>query len=469
MATEFFDLTDAPADAARFDRFIRELYIPGFPDPDERESPENMREYLRLRAAGWYGENNYHIVLLTEDDRPVAAAVSDYLAIPNTGVIEFLIVADDCRGKGYGRQLLQATEKLLQDDARRNQQESLAAIVIELNDPFRVAPPNDNHDPFERAHIWSRWGFGRLNFPYVQPALSAEQEPVRCLILGAKPFRADLTNAFPSELVRQILIGYLKWAMRINDPEADATFQTMAAYLATVPQVPLTSLPEYMGHDPARPLEVVPILSTASPDFPGVMDVYRRGFDDGPTTVKASAFGNAFRWAGSQQHRGVHYHLWGLREDAHHPIAGMTSFFTLRTFGFGGYILWEPPLRGTNRTRLLLARIEEQMIRDERDVTGWYIECAPESAEAAAFAKMGFIRVPIRYHQASLDYTDQERPTCSSGPEQWLLYKRLGVDYSPSTPSREQVLADLATILHDIYRVADPVNTPVYRVAENSP
>ncbi|HET6426717.1 MAG TPA: hypothetical protein VFG20_23695, partial [Planctomycetaceae bacterium] len=67
MATEFFDLTDAPADAARFDRFIRELYIPGFPDPDERESPENMREYLRLRAAGWYGENNYHIVLLTED------------------------------------------------------------------------------------------------------------------------------------------------------------------------------------------------------------------------------------------------------------------------------------------------------------------------------------------------------------------------------------------------------------------
>lgn len=468
MTMELFDLTDSPADLARFDRFFHELYVSGFPDPDERESPENMIEYLRLRAAGWYGANNYHILLLTEDDRPVAAAVSDYLAIPNTGVIEFLIVADDCRGKGYGRKLFDATEKLLQEDASRNKQPALAAIVIELNDPFRVAPPNDNHDPFERTRIWAKWGFGRLNFPYVQPALSEDQEPVRCLILGAKPLVPELQSALPAAMVRQILIGYLKWAMRIADPEADATFQLMAAYLDGLDRVPLTSLLEYIGHDSARPFEVVPIVSTEAADFPAVREVYCRGFPEGPTAVEPSAFGNAFRWAASQQHAGLHYHLWGLRETSQRPMAGMVSFFTMKTIGFGGYIVWEPPLRGTNRTRLLLARIEEQMIRDESAVTGWYIECAPHSAEAAAFLKVGFVRVPVRYHQASLDYADKPRPSCSLGPEQWLLYKRLGADYAPCAPPPEQVLTDIAHILHDIYRVIDPQQTPVYQMALSS-
>lgn len=468
MTTELFDLTDSPGDRPRFDRFIDELYIPGFPDEDERESPENMLEYLRLRAAGWYGANNYHILLLTENDRPVAAAVSDYLAIPNTGVIEFLIVSDDCRGKGYGRQLFNATEALLRDDAQRNHQPDLAAIVIELNDPFRVAPPNDNYDPFERTRIWDKWGFGRLNFPYVQPALSEDQEPVRCLILGAKPFRPDLKSAIPSDLVREILIGYLKWAMRIENPEIDLTFQAMAAYLATVPDVPLTSLQGYTGHDPVRQFEVVPIASTDAPDFPSVMAVYHRGFANGATAVKTSAFGDAFHWAASRRKHGMHYHLWGLRQNPASPIAGMTSFFTLRTIGFGGYILWEPPLRGTKRTPLLLARMEEQMIRDESTATGWYIECAPDSDEATVFQKLGFIRVPVRYHQASLDYADKERPTCSLGPMQWLLYKPLGADYVRTPPPWEQVLKDIATILHEIYRVAEPLATPVYRVAESS-
>lgn len=468
MTAELFDLTDSPTDRERFERFIAELYIPGFPDEDERESPENMLEYLRLRAAGWYGANNYHILLLTEDSRPVAAAVSDYLAIPNTGVIEFLIVGEDCRGKGYGRQLFHATEELLREDAHRNQQPDLAAIVIELNDPFRVAPPNDNYDPFERARIWDRWGFGRLNFPYVQPALSDDQEPVRCLILGAKPFRSDLKSAFACDLVREILIGYLKWAMRIENPEADATFQAMSGYLATVPQVPLTSLQEYMGHDPARPFDVVPIISTDDANFRAVMEVYQRGFEDGPLTVKTSAFADAFAWAGSRRQQGRHYHLWGLRENAASPIAGMASFFTLRTIGFGGYLLWESPLRGTSRTRLLLARMEEQMIRDASTVTGWYVECAPDSAEAAVFQQLGFLRVPVVYHQASLDFADEERPTCALGPEQWLLYKRLGADYAPAPPPREQVLNDIAVILHAVYRVANPHATPVYRVAESS-
>ncbi len=468
MTLELFDLTDAPADLARFHRFFQELYISGFPDPDERESPENMLEYLRLRAAGWYGANNYHILLLTEDDRPVAAAVSDYLAIPNTGVIEFLIVADDCRGKGFGRKLFDATEALLQQDASRHQQPALAAIVIELNDPFRVAPPNDNHDPFERSRIWAKWGFGRLHFPYVQPALSDDQEPVRCLILGAKPLIPALQTSFPSEMVRQILIGYLKWAMRIDDPEADATFQAMAAYLAGIDPVPLTSLVEYIGHDPARPFEVVPVESTEATDFPAVMEVYHRAFPGGPTAVEPSAFGNAFRWSASQRTRGLHYHLWGLRESSTQPMAGMVSFFTMKTIGFGGYIVWEPPLRGTNRTRLLLARIEEQMIRDESEVTGWYIECAPHSDEAAAFMKVGFVRVPVRYHQASLDYADQPRPSCSLGPNQWLLYKRLGSDYHPAPPSSDQVLIDITIILRDIYRVTAPEHTPVYQIAKES-
>src|SRR5580700_8093942 len=98
MSLVMIDISDKGEDLERLTRFYDELYEAGFPDPNERESLENMKEYLRLKRRGWYGSNNYHIILSFDGDRPVAASVSDYLAIPNCGVIEFLLVDESLHG-----------------------------------------------------------------------------------------------------------------------------------------------------------------------------------------------------------------------------------------------------------------------------------------------------------------------------------------------------------------------------------
>ena len=249
MTLDVIDLTAANADLERLQRFYADLYIAGFPDPDERESLENMQRYLELREQGWYGRNNYHILLGFDDGRGIAAAVMDYLAEPNAGIIEFLLVDPARRRQGIGTAMHQRVEEVLQSDARRAGYEALQSIVIEMNDPFRVDPATDNMDPFIRAALWGRWGYAVLGFPYVQPALSDDQGPVTYLLLCAKPLDPAVRHTFPPKTVRQVVYGYLKWAMRIDDPEADPTFQEMSQALAQMESVPLTPLEAYINRD----------------------------------------------------------------------------------------------------------------------------------------------------------------------------------------------------------------------------
>src|SRR5215831_18986085 len=81
----FREIDASPGGLAELSRFYRRAYVREFPDPDERESLANMKRYLRLKAQGWYGRNNYHIVLAELDGEPIGGSVVDYLAEPNAG------------------------------------------------------------------------------------------------------------------------------------------------------------------------------------------------------------------------------------------------------------------------------------------------------------------------------------------------------------------------------------------------
>ena len=91
-SSDIRDLGTSPADRDLLRAFYTDLFIPAFADADERESLVNIQRYLELKAAGWYGANNYHIRVLLDGGRLVGGTIADYLAGPNTGVIEFLVV-----------------------------------------------------------------------------------------------------------------------------------------------------------------------------------------------------------------------------------------------------------------------------------------------------------------------------------------------------------------------------------------
>src|SRR5262245_18719712 len=113
-----YDISNSDSDLRLLEQAYREVFVPEFTDPNERESLENMINYLRQRSAGWYGKNNYHILLVLDDGKPCGMAVADFLAEPNAGVIEFLTIGRQARGRGLGRFLLDAIEEKLATDAR---------------------------------------------------------------------------------------------------------------------------------------------------------------------------------------------------------------------------------------------------------------------------------------------------------------------------------------------------------------
>jgi GNAT superfamily N-acetyltransferase len=455
------ELTDSVEDLDRLSRFYAQLYVAGFPDPDERESLENMKQYLRLKREGWYGENCYHILLACVGDTAVGAAVSDYLAIPNCGIIEFLLVDESARARRVGRTLHDAAIEAFDVDAQRIGKRGVDGIVIELNDPFRVPARDDNFDPFERAMIWDGWGYQRLCFPYAQPALSAGQEPVNCLLLAIKPIADHLRRGVSSTLVREIVEGYIRWAMRINEPEQDATFASMQRYLSKLSSVPIEPLSVYIGRDVDKPLSIRPVTSASDPAFKLTTDLYARAFPPGPTSIDVRMFEHALQWSAGRND--LHYHLWSLALDAEAPIAGMASFFVMPRFGFGGYLALEAPLRGSGRARMILKRAEEQIIRDEPEARIHYIECAPGSSEEAVFRQLGFTAVPVRYCQPPTD--DEEQFGAGEGPELTLLYKRLGSDYDRTPFSPDEFLQALKVWLTEVYRLADPEASKTFQIA----
>jgi GNAT superfamily N-acetyltransferase len=444
-------------DRALLRRFYEGLYVAEFPDADERESLANIERYLELRGQGWYGPNNYHVALLLEDGEPIGGVIADYLATPDTGVLEFLVVDRARRRRGIGSRLLEWIEANLADDAVRAGGR-LRGFVAELNDPF-TCPVPDSLDPFERLEIWGAWGYARLDFPYVQPALSADQNPVRHLLLALK-WRGPRPAAVDPGFVRGVVHEYIRWAMRIPEPAACAEYAAMAGHLAGRADVPLVPLAAYVGEDAARPLQVREVESDTDPDLEATLAAYTQAFAPGPTTVTPEEFRRALAERRTRREPGATYHLWALRSAAGGPVGGMTSFFGLPGAGFGGYIALGPGLRGTGRLPLLLARIERQLVQDRLGARGWYIECERTASAIGRFRRAGF-------HEIAVDYRQPDLSPSVAGPvgvPLALLYKDFGAHYATPAVPVDDFRAALAHIYRVVYRVAAPAEHPLYRL-----
>lgn len=449
------ELSHRADDLELLERFYEQIYLAEFPIRDERESLQNMKNYLRLRAEGWYGRNNYHVLLGLCGGAPAAGAFVDYLDEPNSATLEFLAVSRALRGGGFGRQLLDEIEKRVAADAAALGKPGMDVIVAEMNDPFRES--KDSMDPFVRTAIWDRWGYRRLDFPYVQPALSKDKASVDNLVLIAKPCRPEFNSGLPATKVRDILRNYMRWAMRIERPENNPEYQHMSRYLAGIEMVPMLGLGAYTGHDAARPLFIHELAGPADSELASGLAVYALAFPEGRAAITADGFRAALS-ADALKSRDMRYHFWTMRSTESAPVEGMASFFTFPDAGFGGYIALEGTLRGSGRFPLLLARIEERMLRDAVGAHGWYIECNPR--QERLFTRHGFYTVDLNYAQPPLPGC--ETYAAGEAPPLLLMYKTFGRSYGAPTLSVKAFCASLEHIFRTVYALEDVPRSPFY-------
>lgn len=449
----FRELDASAAGLRELVRFYDALYVAEFPDPDERESLANMKRYLRLKAQGWYGPNNYHIVLAELAGRPVGGCILDYLAEPNAGVLEFLFIGAPWRARGLGRALLEHVTGLLEDDALARRGAPLVAVVAEMNDPFRPAATPDNMDPFERCALWGRWGYYKIHFPYVQPALSRTQQPVECLALIGKPRdHAVAAAGLDAAWVLGVVGQYMRWAMRIRDPERNRQYREMARFVAAHQRVPLIPLLSYVGRDPGSGLQLREIDETDGA-FDATIALLHEAIPVPGRVASPQQFREALaRGRGAK----MKYHLWALA-GACGRLEGMASFFTMRPAGFGGYVVLSGSLRGRGLLRPLIARIEERMVRDVAGAQGWFVECADDTR--ARLVRVGFHEIGVDYRPPAVG----EGGAVAREERLHLLFKPFGLPIEAPTPARGFVLDAVAAILRHVYGVARPRAHRCYR------
>lgn len=445
---EITELSSSAQGDALLQRFYTESYVQEFPDENERESLENMRTYLRKKAEGWYGRNNYHILVARDGEVLLGGVVCDYLAEPNAGVIEFLFIAQTARRRGLGKRLHDETERLLEADAVTAGYAELAYVIAEMNDPYMTDARTDNMNPFERASIWSRWGYCVIDFPYVQPALSVEQGSVSNLCLLAKPHHGIGNLSIRAHHLRSALHEYMRWAMRITRPDGCREFVTMSAYLQGRDAVPLLDLAAYIGEESGGTFTVEPVDNVTSKEFVEVMSVFDRLFGESDLAVNRDEFVRAIE-ASNSGDAPLRYRLWLLRERTAMSTSGVApggiaAFYSFPEGAFAGYIGFEKLLRGKRNLRKLVARIERQVLADFPGATGWLIEC-DNSTDALPFFAVGFVELNVRYLH----------PIGTGMRAVRLLYRRFGRSYTPPSLDIGKLKALLQRIYKNVYFLSD--------------
>ena len=170
-------------------------YDRAFVLPDEREELDGFRACLALNPASRhrFGRLHRELVMLVEDGATgILLGGANFLATrvshvppghpPVAVALNYLFVEKAARGRGLARMLKLLVGQLANAAVDAPDGAPAPALFIEQNDPLRLtdeeyAADNEHSgiDQVDRMAVWARLGARLVDFPYVQPALSAQQ------------------------------------------------------------------------------------------------------------------------------------------------------------------------------------------------------------------------------------------------------------------------------------------------------
>lgn len=196
------------ADDGVLDAFFA-AYDRAFVLANEKEQIDGFRDCLALNAGARHAELRARygpfreLVLVARDDGGAVVGGANLIVLQQpTGAphgvdfsvnLNYLFVAPAQRGKGRSRTLLAACRHLAGTIAAgwRAETPTRGLFFLEINDPFRLTPEQDKLDSehagidqVARLAYWARMGTTVVDWPYVQPALSADQQDDRTLAYG---------------------------------------------------------------------------------------------------------------------------------------------------------------------------------------------------------------------------------------------------------------------------------------------
>lgn len=234
-------------------------YDRAFVLPDEREELAGFEACLAINATHRhaFGRTHSELVAVFEDEGGtllgganfLATAIARGPALPPAAIaLNYVYVEEAARGRGMLRLILGAVRRLALVALALDPDGPAPAIFIEQNDPLRLTPEeyaadtaHSGTDQIDRLAIWARVGTRIVDFPYVQPALSADQAADDGLIYAAVDYPGDAVDA---GLLHDHLESFFAISVRKGESEppggvAAAQVTALAARGAPVALLPM--------------------------------------------------------------------------------------------------------------------------------------------------------------------------------------------------------------------------------------
>jgi len=108
-------------------------------------------------------------------------------------VADFTWVSPSHRGSGFGTAIGRRTDELLRA-------QGVKFLVGEISDPQVISEEQRKLDALsgvsleKRLSFWQRYGYLKLDAPYIQPVLPGREDPVRYLMFAYKPLVEGVSN-----------------------------------------------------------------------------------------------------------------------------------------------------------------------------------------------------------------------------------------------------------------------------------
>ncbi len=206
---ELVDLRTEVADAAERARlceaFYSNVYRDAFPKADQVETPE---VWLPLLNADLPPPAPILHLIVARHRSPVETAgavvaglVIEYFRRSRVALVTYIAVAPDYRRQGLGGRLLaKAVEKVSKDNG-----DERPLIVAEVERPEAQNGDAARKAANARLSIMAALGGKRLDFSYIQPKLSVDQNAVTDLMLVALCAAGATASDVPAATVRAFL------------------------------------------------------------------------------------------------------------------------------------------------------------------------------------------------------------------------------------------------------------------------
>ena len=210
--------------------FYTNIYIDVFPDENERETFDNILLYLK--KAGNSQDYKYHIVLAKDEaGKVVGGCIFDYFKNTNSAVIEFLAIRTDMQSSGVGTFIFKKVKNILLEDAFEVNKKQLEYIFCEID-----SPEYSKANIKKYLYFWAKNNFKKLDFSYIQPALSENQDSVNGLWFIVSP-QLNLESEIDKKTVLNVIKDYMKYAMSIENPENHKDFIKMKEEMITIDKI----------------------------------------------------------------------------------------------------------------------------------------------------------------------------------------------------------------------------------------